>query len=51
MTLKQLEKAVEHSLDIYTLEEILDYNDVTVSELLVMLVQDGTIKLPEVEPL
>jgi hypothetical protein len=38
-------------LEVYTLEEILAYNDLTVEELLEMLIESGYIKLPEVEPL
>ena len=40
-----------HLLEVYTLEEILAYNDLTVEELLEMLLEIGYIKLPEVEPL
>lgn len=38
-------------LEVYTLDEILAYNDLTVEELLEMLIESGYIKLPEVEPL
>jgi hypothetical protein len=38
-------------LEVYSLEEILAYNDLTVEELLEMLIESGYIKLPEVEPL
>jgi hypothetical protein len=53
MTLKhkQQEQAIEECLELYTLEEILEHNDLLVSELLLRLLQDGTITLPEVEPL
>ncbi len=42
---------LENLLEVYTLEEILEYNDITVEELLEMLLETGYIKLPEVEPL
>lgn len=38
-------------LEVYSLEEILEYNDITVEELLEMLLEIGYIKIPEVEPL
>lgn len=38
-------------LEVYSLEEILAYNDLTVEELLEMLIESGYIKLPVVEPL
>lgn len=40
-----------HILEVYSLEEILEYNDITVEELLEMLLEIGYIKIPEVEPL
>ncbi len=42
---------IEYLLQVYTLEEILEYNDITVEELLEWLVKVEYIKLPEVEPL
>jgi len=38
-------------LDVYTFEEILAFNDLTIEELLEQLVEMKYIKLPEVEPL
>lgn len=38
-------------LDVYSFEEILAYNDLTIEELLEMLVELKYIKVPDVEPL
>jgi len=44
--LEQIEKA----LDIYTAEEIFELNDMTVDEVLLILIQKGIIVLPETLP-
>lgn len=38
-------------LEIYTLEQILDYNDLTVEEAITMLFLEGYIELPEIKPI
>jgi len=38
-------------LDVYTLEELLEHNDITTEECLEYLVETRFVKLPEVEPL
>lgn len=42
---------IPNLLDVYTLEEILEYNDLTPEEVIELLYRAGYIKLPEVEPL
>lgn len=51
MKIKSLEDCVNAALELYTLEEILEHNDLAVNEVLLMLVENGTVSLPEVEPL
>jgi hypothetical protein len=46
-----LEDRVEHLLQTYTLEEILELAGIEQSEVLYRLIADGIIELPEVEPL
>lgn len=41
---------VNAALEIYTLEEILEHNDLTVEEALVALVREGLIELPDLRP-
>jgi len=41
----------EHLLEIYSLEEILELNDITPEEALEYLVNQEFIKLPEIQPL
>jgi hypothetical protein len=38
-------------LDVYTLEEILELNDMTTEELLIYLVEERVISLPEIQPI
>ena len=38
-------------LDCYSLEEILELNDITLEECLIFLVQEKYIELPEIQPL
>lgn len=42
---------VEHLLETYTLEEILELNDLTLADVLYMLHKNGDIELPNPEPL
>jgi len=44
-----IETEVEKALEIYTLEEILEMNDLTIEEALVILVDNGFLELPEVK--
>ena len=44
-------KKVELVMEVYTLEEILEANDVTQEEALIALVEVGLVKLPEIQPL
>jgi hypothetical protein len=44
-------ETAEHILDIYSLEDILEYNDITTEEALEYLVNQEFIKLPEIQPL
>lgn len=37
-------------LEAYSLEEIIEYNDEEISDILYYLVKEGKLKLPEVEP-
>jgi hypothetical protein len=48
---EDMEDRVRDLLETYSLEELLEMSDVTVYELVLRLVQDGTIELPAVEPL
>ena len=45
-----IEQDVIAALEIFTLDEILEHNDLTVEEALVALVREGLIELPEVRP-
>ena len=45
-----LEEA-EHLLEIYTLEEILDHNDLTEADALLFLLDEEFLELPEPKPL
>ena len=42
------EEEVAKALDVYSLEEILEHNDLDPQSLLVLLLQEGFIVLPEV---
>jgi hypothetical protein len=46
-----LEERVRNVLSTYTLEELLELNEIEVHELVLQLVNDGTIILPDLEPL
>jgi hypothetical protein len=43
-------KAIQNLLDVYTLEEILLRADVSDEDVLLFLVEEGFLKLPEVKP-
>ena len=45
---KDTEEKVENALETYTLEEILEQNDITVEEALTHLVMNGIIDLPKI---
>ena len=47
--MSKIEKDVDLALEIYTLEDILEQNDLTVEEALVILVENGFLVLPEVK--
>jgi len=38
-------------LDVYSLEDILELNDVTTEEALIFLIEENFIKLPDIKPL
>ena len=42
---------VEKLMEVYTLEELLEYNDMTSEEAILKLFEDGHIKLPDIKPL
>lgn len=42
---------VKRVLDVFSLEEVIEQNDLTVEELLVLLVEGGVLKLPDIEAL
>ena len=42
---------IEHLLDTYTLEEIIEYNDLTEADVLFFLVRHRFLELPEIKPL
>ena len=46
-----LRSKIERALEIYTLEEILELNDLSVEEALSILISEGYISLPEVLPI
>ncbi len=46
----QLEEDVMKTLEVFTLEDILDHNDMTVEEMILALVREGLIALPEIRP-
>ena len=46
-----LVEKIEKALEAYELEEIFELNDMTVEEILLVLVQKGIIVLPEMLPL
>jgi hypothetical protein len=46
-----LEERVASVLQTYTLEELLELNEIEVHELVYRLVTDGVLNLPSVEPL
>jgi hypothetical protein len=45
-----IEQEVIAALELFTLEDILEHNDLTVEEAIVALVREGIIELPEVRP-
>lgn len=51
MSHEDLEDRISDLLELYSLEDLLEMSDITVHELVLRLVEDGTIELPKVEPL
>jgi hypothetical protein len=49
-TTEQIEDDVKAALEIYSLDDILDHNDITLEEALTALIVEGYIELPEVRP-
>jgi len=47
---EQIEEEVRQALEVYTLEDILEHNDLTIEEALTILIDQGYIELPEVRP-
>ena len=47
---EHIEQDVKTALEIYTLEDILEHNDITLEEALTALIVEGYIELPEVRP-
>lgn len=45
---ERIKEDVEDALETYSFEEILDHNDVTLEEVLTMLVENGYLTLPEI---
>lgn len=45
-----IEQDVSAALEIFTLEDILEHNDLTVEEALVALIREGIIELPDIRP-
>lgn len=41
----------KNALELYSLEDILEYNDITPEDALEFLVEQGYVNLPEIEPL
>lgn len=48
---EQIEDDVRLALEAYTLEDILEHNDITLEEALAILIQEGFIQLPDQKPL
>lgn len=46
-----IKKEVENALETYSIEEILEHNDLTIEDALVLLIKDGWLILPETQPL
>jgi hypothetical protein len=42
---------IEAILDVYTFKEIVEYNDLTIEDILFNLVTEGILKLPDFKPL
>lgn len=51
MIYDSLSEHVEKTLEVFSLEELLETCDITVYELVLRLVEDGTITLPNIEAL
>jgi hypothetical protein len=49
-TTEQIEDEVRQALEVYSLDDILDYNDITLEEAITKLIIEGHIELPEVRP-
>lgn len=45
---KTTREDLEHALDAYSVEEILEHNDMTLEDVLFILLNDGYIILPEI---
>lgn len=41
----------KNALELYSLEEILEYSDASTEDVLEFLVEEGIVRLPEIEPL
>lgn len=50
-TSESIKEEVEKALETYSVEEILEHNDLTLEEVLELLVREGFILLPEVKSL
>jgi len=46
-----LRERIERVLDVYSLDDIFDYNDVTIEDILVFLYFEYGLKFPDKEPL
>jgi DNA-binding protein Fis len=51
MNYDPIEERVRNVLETYTFEELLEYNDTELYEMVLRLVVDGVLTLPDVEPL
>jgi hypothetical protein len=47
---EEIEQDVLSALEVHTLEEILEHNDLTLEEALAILIREGYLQLPEVRP-
>jgi len=47
---EQIIDEIKSLLEIYTLDDILEHNDITLEEALAILVEEGKIVIPEVRP-
>lgn len=47
----QLRERISRLLEAYSLEELLEYNELTEEDLLVLLIRDFSFDIPDMEPL